>query len=844
MSGNLCDEFDVMNDVRTRWRKRKRGDPQINRKPKQPLQDDNDVDDDDENDIDEDLDPPQHHQQPEPDEHHQNPNNKNPPDPARETEVLAGGGVRISDFPVAVRHAVNWPHSSVLAVVAAERAGQRGEGKGQHVSGIALENLSYGQLQALSALPAEGGEDAACVITPPAIMEGRGMVKRFGSSRIHVVPMHADWFSPNSVHRLERQVVPHFFSGKSANHTPEKYMECRNCIVAKYMANPEKRLSVNDCQELVVDIDLDDMTRILRFLDHWGIINYCAAAPNREPQSIGVSLGEDANGELHVPSTALKSIDSLIRFDKPRCRLKAADVYPELACHDPDNSDLDRKIRERLSENRCNYCSQPVPTVYYQSQKEVDVLLCLDCFHEGRFVTGHSSLDFVRVDSTMDYGDLDGESWTDQETLLLLEAMELFNENWSEIAEHVGSKSKAQCIHHFIRLPVDDTPLESIEVPSTPISSNFSNRDDSLRPYSNGISTGSSLQEPDSESRLPFANSGNPVMTLIECCANPPEHGIDALQETLCSELAQFVPTHDRSVAFLASAVGPRVAAACAHASLAALAEDEHLASSGNIGQIDRSESGNRLVGFHLTILRFLVNSLISLLNLENVHGYKGGCANGEITNSSQQREENSGVQGSLSAEKVKAAAKAGLASAATKAKLFADHEEREIQRLSANIINHQLKRLELKLKQFAEVETLLMKECEQVERARQRIASERALMTSSQLGSAGVSRPTGLPGVNPASVSNNSGNNRQQVSVSPSQPFISGYGNNQPMHPHMSLMPQQPMYGLGPRLPLSAIHPSSSASPNIMFNAAANARSAVTHPMLRPVPGTRTGLD
>lgn len=62
--------------------------------------------------------------------------------------------------------------------------------------------------------------------------------------------------------------------------------------------------------------------------------------------------------------------------------------------------------------------------------------------------------------------------------------------------------------------------------------------------------------------------------------------------------------------------------------------------------------------------------------------------------------EENSGVHGSwgqneakipLSAEKVKAAAKAGLAAAATKAKLFADHEEREIQRLSANIINHQV---------------------------------------------------------------------------------------------------------------------------------------------------------
>ena len=44
-----------------------------------------------------------------------------------------------------------------------------------------------------------------------------------------------------------------------------------------------------------------------------------------------------------------------------------------------------------------------------------------------------------------------------------------------------------------------------------------------------------------------------------------------------------------------------------------------------------------------------------------------------------------------LSAEKVKDAAKAGLSAAAMKAKLFADHEEREIQRLCANIVNNQV---------------------------------------------------------------------------------------------------------------------------------------------------------
>jgi SWI/SNF related-matrix-associated actin-dependent regulator of chromatin subfamily C len=123
---------------------------------------------------------------------------------------------------------------------------------------------------------------------------------------------------------------------------------------------------------------------------------------------------------------------------------------------------------------------------------QVDILLCTDCFHDGKFVVGHSSIDFIRVDSARDYGELDGESWTDQETLLLLEAVEIYHENWNEIADHVGTKSKAQCILHFLRLPMEDGKLENINVPSMSLSSNVMNRDDNGRShrYSNGDSAG------------------------------------------------------------------------------------------------------------------------------------------------------------------------------------------------------------------------------------------------------------------------------------------------------------------------------------------------------------------
>lgn len=750
-------------ETRAKWRKRKR-DQAAARKAKLKEQENDDVFEDNEEDDDPDLDPPQNHM--EADDDHMEQMNHNAG--RRESEKLFDGGVRISEFPIAIKREVSRPHSSVFRIVEAERSTLNGDSRG-HGQGVPmLENLSYGQLQALSAVPRDSpallgaqGEESASgsgsyVIAPPRITAGSGIIKRLGSAgRILVLPVHSEWFSLNSVHRLERQVVPHFFTGKSADHTPEKYMEARNFILARYMENPEKQLTVSDCHGVVAGVNNDDLTRIVRFLDQWGIINYCATSLKYEFRRDETYLCEDPNNsELRVPSAALKSIDSLIKFDSPKSRLKASDVYPELSCQHRDESDFDSSIREQLTEHRCNCCFRSIPTVYYQSQKEVDVRLCLECFHEGGFVPGHSSLDFVKENSMKDYGYVDGDSWSDQETLLLLEGVQLYNDNWNKIAEHVGSKSKAQCILHFVRLPLEAVPIDNIDVPSTSGSSSKDNHE-KTDSNSNGFS-----KADDTDSELPFADSGNPVMHMV---------------------------------AFLASALGPRVAAACAHAALASLSKD---------GEGNGEPNSNKIGSWN--------------------------------------PQEAEGV--AVSAAKVRAAAKDGLNAAAMKAKLFADHEEREIQRLSANIINHQLKRLELKLKQFAEIETLLMRECEQMERTRQRIAAERNLMATTQFGF-GVQRPKGLPGV--ASAGANNAPSRPQQAPAPQQPFMGGFGNNQQVHPHMSLMQQPGMYGLSPRMPLpNRPSPSTSnANANPMFNPGSNAQPLSGHPMHRPASGGKSNL-
>ena len=65
-----------------------------------------------------------------------------------------------------------------------------------------------------------------------------------------------------------------------------------------------------------------------------------------------------------------------------------------------------------------------------------------------------------------------------------------------------------------------------------------------------------------------------------------------------------------------------------------------------------------------------------------------------------------------------------GMFATKLKEKLFNDQDKNEIQRLATIIVASQLKRTEIKLKKFGEIERVLMKDCEQVERKMQRLTT------------------------------------------------------------------------------------------------------------------------
>ncbi|CAN0909900.1 SWI/SNF complex subunit SWI3D [Linum grandiflorum] len=278
---------------------------------------------------------------------------------------------------------------------------------------------------------------------------------RSREANAHVVPNHCGWFSWTKIHSLEEHSLPSFFNGKSPNRTPETYMEIRNWIVKKFHANPNEQIELKDLSDLEV-ADLEARQEVLEFLDYWGLINF---HPFPEKDSSENSKGDGA------PEDSL--LEKLFRFGPvsscaglvPKPSVITASLPPGFS---PDSA----AIREELLqpegpavEYHCNSCSADCSRKRYHCPKQADYDLCADCFSNGKFDTDMSSSDFILMEPGEVRG-LSGGKWTDQETLLLLEAIEIYKENWSEIAEHVATKTKAQCILHFVQMPIEDSFFE------------------------------------------------------------------------------------------------------------------------------------------------------------------------------------------------------------------------------------------------------------------------------------------------------------------------------------------------------------------------------------------------
>lgn len=280
---------------------------------------------------------------------------------------------------------------------------------------------------------------------------------RSRDTNVHVVPNHAGWFSWTKIHPLEEKILSSFFNGKLENRTPEIYMEVRNCIMKKFHANPNAQIELKDLTEMSVG-ELEARQEVMDFLDYWGLINY-HPFPKIDPTGMSI----EGKADTAVKTDSL--VENLFRFesdqpctpDVPRNSVATPAAPSGLF---PESAISEELVKSEGVEYHCNSCSADCSRKRYHCQKQADFDLCTECFNNGKFGSDMSPSDFILMEPAEAGGASSGK-WTDQETLLLLEALELFKENWNEIAEHVATKTKAQCILHFVQMPIEDTFLDS-----------------------------------------------------------------------------------------------------------------------------------------------------------------------------------------------------------------------------------------------------------------------------------------------------------------------------------------------------------------------------------------------
>nr|XP_020448783.1 SWI/SNF complex subunit SMARCC2 isoform X3 [Monopterus albus] len=272
-----------------------------------------------------------------------------------------------------------------------------------------------------------------------------------------IIPSYAAWFDYNSVHAIERRALPEFFNGKNKSKTPEIYLAYRNFMIDTYRLNPQEYLTSTACRRNLAG-DVCAIMRVHAFLEQWGLINYQVDSESRP-----TPMGPPPTSHFHVLADTPSSLVPLQPKTSQTPATQQMISFPD-------------KVKDKPADLQ-NF---GLWTDMY-SKKTASA-------------KSKSSASSMR-------------EWTEQETLLLLEGLEMYKDDWNKVSEHVGSRTQDECILHFLRLPIEDPYLED----------SFS-------------SLGPLAYQP-----IPFSQAGNPVMS---------------------------------TVAFLASVVDPRVASAAAKSAL------------------------------------------------------------------------------------------------------------------------------------------------------------------------------------------------------------------------------------------------------------------------------------
>ncbi|XP_054847258.1 SWI/SNF complex subunit SMARCC1 [Eublepharis macularius] len=499
-----------------------------------------------------------------------------------------------------------------------------------------------------------------------------------------IIPSYASWFDYNCIHVIERRALPEFFNGKNKSKTPEIFLAYRNFMIDTYRLNPQEYLTSTACRRNLTG-DVCAVMRVHAFLEQWGLINY-QVDPESRPMAMGPPPTPHFNVLADTPSGLMPLHLRVPQIPAAQQMLN----FPE-------------KNKEK-------------PTDLQNFGLRTDI---------------YSKKTLAKSKSASA-----GREWTEQETLLLLEALEMYKDDWNKVSEHVGSRTQDECILHFLRLPIEDPYLE--------------NSDASLGPLA---------YQP-----VPFSQSGNPVMSTVAFLASVVDPRVaSAAAKAALEEFSrvreevplELVEAHVKKVQEAARVSGkldPTYGLESSCIAGTAPEEPEKLDGSEEEKmetEIDGTQAekvkvenkgesemdGNKVLEGEEE--RHAEKEQDGDVPLDTKPDEREGEENKENLDLCKDKESDAGKkrgEHGTSEGNVATAAAAALASAATKAKHLAAVEERKIKSLVALLVETQMKKLEIKLRHFEELETIMDREKEALEQQRQQLLTERQNFHMEQL--------------------------------------------------------------------------------------------------------------
>ncbi|OMJ26820.1 Chromatin structure-remodeling complex protein RSC8 [Smittium culicis] len=509
-----------------------------------------------------------------------------------------------------------------------------------------------------------------------------------------IIPSYSAWFDLSTIHINEKKSNPEFFNGINKSKTPVVYTEYRNFMINAYRLCPHEYLTVTACRRNLAG-DVCSIMRVHAFLEQWGLINY-QVDPETKPSLIAPPFtghfkvtADTPRGlapffpNVPVYDNSLNSHEQTLNRKNSNGQLNSIRNKSNSFINrssdpiDPKNNLYNSQASINNLQNdkkiSCFTCGNSLDDSRYHCIKPIrqQIDLCSACFLDGRFPSFLNSADFVKLNenNTKNIGVSNANNWTDQETLLLLEGIEMYDEDWTKISEHVGTRSKEECVLCFLQLPIEDSAV-------------VGNYDDNLLPRN--FNSSEDLQY------IPFSKADNPVMSVV---------------------------------AFLASNVNPAVAAAAAKEALRVLTTIKKGSTSAS-KNIDLSHESSPSDSLKL-------ETDAPELNVKQLENSAEIEINSIADVNSQQKTEanNSDIKPYLDApdkDSQQVAAALALGAAAAKASQLADREEAAMQLLVHQAIELQLAKLEYKVKILEEMQQTIEQERYELAKQRIELAEER----------------------------------------------------------------------------------------------------------------------